>query len=46
LAGLASHLARRVAFSLSVMERQLYLTINGVQLVTEVTQHAITGESV
>ncbi len=41
LAGLAPHLERRVAFSLSVIERQLYLTINGAQLVTEVQRHRL-----
>lgn len=44
LAEFASHLARRTAFTLSVVERQLYLTIDGVQLTTEVTRYAIGGD--
>jgi len=46
LAGLAAHLARRMAFNLSVVERQLYLTIDGVQLTTEVTRRPIGGGGV
>jgi uncharacterized protein YaeQ len=41
LAGLASHLARRMTFTLSVVERQLYLTVDGVQFTSEVTRHTI-----
>jgi uncharacterized protein YaeQ len=44
LAGLASHLTRRTAFTLSVVERQLYLTIEGAHLTTEVTRHPIAGD--
>lgn len=41
LAALVPHLARRTSFTLSVVERQLYLTIAGVQLTTEVKRHPL-----
>jgi uncharacterized protein YaeQ len=44
LAELAPHLSRRTAFTLSVVERQLYLTIDGVQLTADVTRHPIVGD--
>jgi uncharacterized protein YaeQ len=44
LAGLVAHLDRRMAFTLSVIERQLYLTIDGVQHTTEVTLHRLGGD--
>jgi uncharacterized protein YaeQ len=43
LAAVAPHLARRTAFALSVNEGHIYLTIDGVQLTTEVTRHALGG---
>jgi len=43
LGALGPHLARRTAFTLSVVEQHLYLTIDGVQLTTEVTRHALGG---
>lgn len=41
LAALVPHLARRTAFTLSVVERQLYLTIDGVQLTAEVQRYSL-----
>ena len=44
LAALAPHLARRMAFTLSVAEQQFYLTTDGVQLTTALTRHPL-GEN-
>jgi uncharacterized protein YaeQ len=41
LAALVPHLARRTAFTLSVVEQHLYLTIDGVPLQTEVTRYPV-----
>ncbi len=41
LGGLSPHLDRRVAFALSVMDRELYLSISDQTFTTRLTRHAI-----
>lgn len=41
LAALTPHLSRRTAFTLSVVERQLYLTIDGTHLATELPRRQL-----
>jgi len=45
LAGITPHLARRTAFTLSVVARQLFLSIDGVPLTTEVKRHSLSQPS-